>query len=393
MTDLVLVSADGEEALVREVKRLIAFIDRVPDASLTDIAYTCSLGSGDSVVAIIASSTSALRAKLISAVGRIGSVSGRIRDKSGVYYFRNRLLGPGGGKLAFVYPGVLSFYPDMLRDLAILHPECRDAFDELEEAMKGNGEFSPSSFIFPPAPYYRHDADIFKSGAYAQALVSTCTACVALTRLLSDYGLSPDGVVGFAGGDLAAMIKSGAAGDKLSRPSRVSMIRDIYGIVAKAVNHGGLPAVAMVSVLMRHPGEIDDLVKSFPPDKVALVVDYSPRQKTYAVSADYEKTVLDAFAAAGVRAVKIALDRPFNTPLCESLVPVVRKFAKAWMKYKPVCEVYSCATAQKIPGGTRPAREDTAARWARPIRLEETVRQMFDDGYRVFVEVGPRGLS
>ena len=393
MTDLVLVSADGEEALVREIKRLIAFIDRVPDASLTDIAYTCSLTSGDSVVALIASSTSALHAKLVSAVGRIGSVSGRIRDKSGVYYYRNRLLGPGIGKLAFVYPGVLSFYPDMLRDLAITHPECRDAFDELEEAMKGNGEFMPSSFIFPPAPYYRHDADIFKSGAYAQALVSTYTACAALTRMLYDSGLVPDGVVGFGGGDLAAMMQSGAAGDKLSRPARVSIIRDIYGIVDKAVNHGGLPAVAMVSVLLRHPGEIDDLVKSFPPDKVALVVDYSPRQKTYAVSTDYEKTALDAFAAAGVRAVKLALDRPFNTPLCESLVPVVRKFSKTWMKFKPVREVYSCATAQKVPGGLRPAREDTADRWARPIRFEETVRRMYDDGYRVFVEVGPRGLS
>jgi len=393
MTDLVLVSASDEEALVLEMKRLIAFIDRVPDASLDDIAYTCSLAKGDSVVAIIASSASSLRAKLLSAVGRIGSVAGRIKDRSGVYYFRKRLLGPGGGKLAFVYPGVMSFYPDMLRDLAIAHPECRDVFDELEEAVKGNGDFVPSSFIFPPAPYYRHDADIFKSGAYAQALVSTYAACAALTRMLSSSGLVPDGVVGFAGGDLAAMMLSGAVGDKLSRPDRVGIVRDIYGIVAKAVNHGGLPAVAMVSILVRHPGEIDDLVKTFPPDKVALVVDYSPRQKTYAVSSDYEKTVLDAFAAAGVRAVKLALDKPFNTPLCESLVPVVRKFAKTWMKHKPVREVYSCATASRVSDGLRPLREDTAARWARPIRFEETVRRMFDDGYRVFVEVGPRALS
>ena len=71
MTDLVLISSDSEESLVREMKRLVAFIDRVPDAPLDDIAYTCSLSKGDSVVAIIAPSTSALRAKLASAVGRI----------------------------------------------------------------------------------------------------------------------------------------------------------------------------------------------------------------------------------------------------------------------------------------------------------------------------------
>ena len=393
MTELVLVSADGDDALVREIRRLAAFIDRVPDVPLVDIAYTCSLARGTSVAAFIAPDTATLRGRLLSAAARIESGVPRIRDRIGVYFFRRHLLGPDGGKLAFVYPGVLSFYPDMLRDLAVAHPESRAAFDELEEAMQGNEDFNPSSFIFPPAPYYRHDADIFKSGAYAQALVSTYAACTALTRLLGDLGLAPDGVVGFAGGDLAAMMQSGAAGERIPRPDRVCVIRDIYGIVAKAVNHGGLPAVSMVSVLLRRAGEIDDLVKSFPADKVVLAVDYSPRQKTYAVSPVYDAAVMEAFAAAGVRALKLALDRPFNTPMCDSLVPVVKKFAKAWMKHKPTREVYSCATAERVPAGLRPAREDTAARWARPIRFEETVRRMFSDGYRVFVEVGPRGLA
>ncbi len=393
MTELVLVSADSEAALAAEMGRLISFIDRVPEVSLADIAYTCSLTRGECVAAVIAPDTASFRSKLVLAKGRIEGGCARIKDRGGLYYSRNRLIGPGGGKLAFVYPGVPSYYPDMLRDLAISQPECRDVFDELEEALTGNDEFSPSSFIFPPAPYYRHDADIFKSGAYAQALVSTYAACAALTRMLAAGGLAPDGVVGFAGGDLAAMMRSGAAGESPSRPDRVSVIRDIYSIVDKAVNHGGLPPVSMVSVLMRHPGEIDDIVAAFPPDKVMLAVDYSPRQKTYAITPDFESTALDAFAAAGVRTMVLALDRPFNTKMCDSLVPVVKKFAKRWMKQKPVFEVYSCASADKIPPGPRPAREDTAARWAKPIRLCETVRKMFDDGYRVFVEVGPRSLS
>ena len=393
MTELVLLSAADEKSLVCEMSRLIAFIDRVPDVPLVDVAYTCSLTSGPSVIALVVESVAGLRARLSSALGRIESGSSRrVRDKSGTYYFRDHLLGDGKGKLAFVYPGVMSFYPDMMRDLAIEHPECRDVFDELEEALSGNEEFTPSSFIFPPAPYYRHDADIYSSGAYAQALVATYTGCAALTRLLMKGGVRPDGVVGFAGGDLAAMMRSGAAGVEPSRPERVSVIRDIYRIVHKAVNHGGLPKAAMVSVLLHHPCEIDDLVKEFPPNKVMLAVDFSPRQKTYAIAPDFEREALAAFASAGVRTMKLALDRPFNTPLCESLVPAVRKFAKAWMKRKPVYEIYSCATARRLESGIRPAREDTAGRWARCVRFEETIRQMHEDGYRVFLEVGPRGL-
>ena len=392
MSELVVVRAESEEKLVEEMRRLVGFIDRVPDVALADVAYTCSLMAGASVIAIIADDVASLRARLASAVDRLAAGAPRLRDKSGTYYFREHLLGSGGGKLAFVYPGVMSFYPDMLRDLATDYPVCRGAFDELEEAMAGDAEFTPSSFIFPPAPYYRHDADIFRSGAYAQALVATYAGCVALTRLMAEAGLSPDGVVGFAGGDLAAMMCSGAAGEKLARPKRLQVIRDIYGIVRKAVNHGGLPEVAMMTVLARRPEDLDGIVAGFPKGKAVLTVDFSPRQVTYAVEKDFADEFAARFAAAGVRVMRLALDRPFNTEAGKALVPAIRRFTVGWMRREPVRDVYSCVRAGKLPSGTKAARDDTANLWAKPVRFRETVRRMYDDGYRVFLEVGPRGL-
>lgn len=393
MSELVILSAADAATLTAEMRRLVEFIDRVSDVSLSDIAYTCSLTRGDSVVAIIAGDVADLRARLVSACDRISSpTTKRIRDKSGTYYFREHLLSPGGGRLAFLYPGVNGFYPDMMRDLTIALPECRTSFDELEEALADDGKFTPSSFVFPPAPYYRHDADIFKSGAYAQALVSTYAGCIALTRLLMKGGVRPDGVVGFAGGDLAAMIRSGAAGEDLPRPERVRLIRDIYDIVHKAVNHGGLPTVAVYTVLLHKTDEIDSLFEGFPPDKVMPAIDFSPRQKTYVVTLDYEAVFVSVLSSAGLHFVKLALDRPFNTPLCSSLVPAIRKFAANWMKHAPACDVYSCATAGRVPLVLKPTREDIAERWAKPVKFAETVRRMYADGYRVFLEVGPRGM-
>ncbi|MBO7721864.1 MAG: acyltransferase domain-containing protein, partial [Kiritimatiellae bacterium] len=393
MAELVLISAADDGSLLAETTRIVGFIDRFPDVRLRDIAYTCCQNHGESVLAIVAADVPSLRARLISAAGRIGNPDTvRLRDRGGTYFFREHLLGPGRGKLAFVYPGVMSFYPDMLRDLAIEYPVCRCAFDELEEALVGDQEFTPSSFIFPPAPYYSHDADIFKSGAYAQALVATYAACDALARLLGIIGLAPDGVVGFAGGDLAAMMRSGAAGASLPRQKRVRVISDIYRIVHKAVNHGGLPEVAVVTALLRREDEIDELVKGFPEGKVTLEVDFSPRQKTYVITKDFEAEAMAAFAAAGVRVMRLAPDRPFNTPMCKVLVPAVRKFTDEWMRHDPVCEVYSCAAADRLPSRQRAARKETAERWANPVRFRDTVLKMHADGYRVFLEVGPRGL-
>ncbi len=391
--ELVVVSAADDASLVAEMKRLVAFLDRVPDVRFLDVAYTCSLMEGPARIAMIADGVPSLRARLVSAIPRVEQGTKRLKDKSGTYYFRSHLLGEGAGKLAFVYPGVMSFYPDMMRDLAVLHPECRGAFDELEEAMAGvDAAFRPSDFIFPPAPYYRHDADVFSSGAYAQALVSTYAGSAAVARLLDFCGLSPDGVVGCVGGDLAAVMRSGAAGASPSRQDRVRYIREIYRIVDKAVDHAGLPKTSMISVLMRHEGDADAVAASFPKGSALLALDLSPRQRTYAVKPDFEEEALRAFAGAGVRAVKAALDRPFNTPWCERIVPAIKKFTGAWMRHEPCCEVYSCGIAERLSKKPRHARNDTAERWAKPVRFTETIRRMHDDGYRVFLEVGPRGL-
>ncbi len=394
-SSLVVVSASDRESLLEMIARIVRFLDRMPETALVDVAYTCSLLKGAERLSLVVDNVADLRSRLVSAHARLSSLAmKRIRDKSGTYYFEDRLLGEGRGKLAFVYPGVMSFYPDMLRDLAIEMRECRSAFDELEEAMIGDAEFAPSSFVFPPASYYRHDADIFSSGAYAQALVAVYSAGVGMTRLLRSYGLLPDGVVGFAGGDLAAMVRSGAAGESRPRTERVSAIAEIYRIVDKAVDHAGLPETVMVTVLIHIGGEtkLAETLSTFPNGKVTLALDLSPRQKTYAIDPDFADEAIAAFNAAGIRSMRLALNRPFNTPKCASLVPAIQKFTTKWMKEKPSTEVYSCSTAEPVPDTLAAARKDTAERWSRPVRFADTVRRMYADGYRVFVEVGPRGL-
>lgn len=393
-TELTLVSAADGAALAAEIERIVEFIDRVPEVALADIAYTCSLAKGPARLAVVASSARDLRARLASALTRLKAGQPRIKDKSGTYCFREPLLGEGKGKLAFVYPGVASFRPGMLRDLAVIYPECRRAFDDLESAMAEESDFSPSDFIFPPAERYCRDADVFRSGAYAQALVATFAASDALTRLLAATGLSPDGVVGCSGGDLAAIVGSGATGGALRRGDYIRAVRDIYRIVGKALSGGGgIGKCAMISVFARRADEFDAVTAAFPAGRWSLAIDLSPRQRTYAVDEDFAAEAMRLFASAGVRAVRLALDRPFNTPGCARLVPAVRSFVDEWMKRDMTCEVYSCALAAPLARNrVREARKETAARWAQRVRFTETVRRMHDDGYRVFLEVGSQGV-
>lgn len=321
-SEIVVVRAADAASLSAEAERLSNFLEQAPSVSLKDVAYTCSFMQGASAVAFVAQSVDELRSRLAFAAARIASGAKRIKDKSGTYFESD----PVKGKIAFVLPGGFSFYPDMLYDLAILFPECRGAFDELEEALAGSGAFSPASFVFPPAAYYRRDADVFSAGGYAESLVSVYSACMALARLYAACGIVPEGLTGFSGGDLGAMALSGAFG-AFTRAERLSFLKDMYLLSRKIAS--GMPAPSGMSL------------------------DYGWLSK---FKSDF------------------------------------RKFAKQWVKKTATIPVYSCVAAAPLSPKPRHARDEAALIWTEPPRYDETLRRMHADGYRIFVEAGPRSV-
>ena len=390
---------------VGAVASLRRFLEQAPDAPIADVARTCARrwqaegGNGEGrrpPLALVVQSAAALRTRLATVQARIESGTARIRDKTGSYFSATRELGPGtDGKLAFVFPGATSFYPDMLHELAIRFPVCREAFDELEEALAG-GTFTPADFVFPPAPCYRHDADVFAAGGYAEAMVSTYSANAAVRRLFAALGIKPDGVTGFAGGDLSALAAGGYFGDFESpkgRPDRLEFLRDMYKLVDKTVGHAGLPKCVFLTVLSPRPEETAEILGTFPQDKVSVAFRQSPRQMLVALAPDIADDVQRSLVAIGVRGVRLPVDRPFNTPWCAPVLSSFRKFAAEWVRAKPSIPVYSCGSAAPLPEKPRKARDAAATQWVEAVRFEETVRRMHADGFRVFVEAGPRGLA
>lgn len=393
-SELVLLGAADDAALADAADALVRFLDQAPGVPLKDVAFTCARRFPQcraASLAVIARSAGDLRARLVSAAARIRGGAARVRDRSGTYYFRRHLLGDGAGRLAFVFPGAMSFYPDMLRDLAVRFRECRLPFDELEAALSGSGQFQPSVFVFPPAPYYRHDADVFTAGAYAEAVVSVYTANAAMARMLEVLGVRPDGATGFAGGDLNAIAAGGVFGGRFDRKKRLEFLRETYAVVNNAVSHRGLPKCALLAVVAPHPEAVDEALAAFGPEKVQQAFMLSPRQRTLAAAPEAADEVQRALAAAGARCMRLPVDRPFNTPWCRNVLPLFRKLAGHWVDRPCDIPVYSCGSAEPLPPKARRARDVAADQWVAPVRFADTVRRMYDDGFRVFLEVGPRG--
>ena len=394
-SELVLLGAADDAALADAADRLVNYLEQAPSAPLRDVAYTCARRFPEertAVLAVVARTAGELRSRLVAASARIRGGTARIRDKSGTYYFRRHLLGEGGGRLAFVFPPAASFYTDMLRDLTVRFRECRLAFDELEAALAGKGLFQPSAFVFPPAPYYRHDADVFTAGGYAEAVVSTYTANAAMARMLASLGVRPDGATGFAGGDLNALVAGGMFGRRFDRKRRLEFLQDMYKTVNNAVAHAGLPKCVMATVVAARPEEAAAVLDAFPPEKVQRSILFSSKQVALALAPEAADEVLQALAAVGARSMRLQVDRPFNTPWCRQVLSLFHKFSSRWLDEAPEIPVYSCGSAEPFPRKPRKARDAAADQWVEPVRFGDTVRRMHADGFRVFLEVGPRGV-
>ncbi len=390
-SELVLVGAPSEAALSDEVQRLIHFLENAPGAPLSDVAYTCALTSRrmPDIIAFVVSSTADLRDRLKLAHRKLIDKAGRIRDKSGTYFFRDKLC--PNGKIAFLFPGAASFYPDMLRDICLVFDDCRSAFDELEEALLSSEpmHFSPADLVFPPAACYRSAPEDFAANAFSESFIAAHAANTAMYRLIERVGITPDGLVGFSGGDFAALDVAGVFG-KLSRNKRILFMREGYQMLNRFVDREDLPDCKMFSVIDAPREMLDALIEKYP-GRIALAFYHSPRQQTIAVSPEIITSVTAALNGADAKAMAVPINRPFNTPWCSKALPPIRQFLSHWVRHVPHIPVYSCATAARMPSQPRAILNLIADQWTSPILFEDTVKRMYEDGFRVFIELGARG--
>src|SRR5262249_20539571 len=70
---------------------------------------------------------------------------------SGAYFAEQP--GEDGGKVAFLFPGQGSQYPNMLAQVALVFAEVREACDQAERALHGRLEQPLGRFLFPPSTF------------------------------------------------------------------------------------------------------------------------------------------------------------------------------------------------------------------------------------------------
>ncbi|MBS0488762.1 MAG: acyltransferase domain-containing protein, partial [Proteobacteria bacterium] len=382
--ELFLFTAENAPALTASLTLLETALGRQHPPALRDLAFSVSslaAWAGDTGLrlAIVAGSHRELSDRIAAAKQALADGKTKLSDNKGLF------LAPAGkpGKLAFLFPGQGSQYPNMLHDLALNFAEFRHSLERADTVLAGKYPSRISSLLYPPTGFTDGDKT-----AQMQAITDTVVAQpalgiveIALARLLQRLGINPDMTAGHSYGEYVALAAAGVMDDdELFRLSeaRGRAIKDTVG-----ADSGTMAAVSADAASVQQALEGIDVV---------LANYNSPKQTIIAGATKAVEQALERLKERKLAARGIPVACAFHSPLMRGAAAVLDAHLKAATFSQPTAAVYSNLLAEPYPSGIAEISALLTAHLTSPVKFTDQIRRMYDDGARIFLEVGPKGV-
>ena len=290
------------------------------------------------------------------------------------------------GKVAFLYTGQGSQYANMLADIRDREPVVAATFDEADEIMAPLLEGRRlSDIIFAhrddPAAIARAEEELRRTEITQPAVI---TVDVALTRLLAEYGITPDMVMGHSVGEYGALVGAGA----------MSFADAIEAVSARGreMAHIDVADPGMMAAAIAPLDEVEELVAAIDGYVVLANINSTHQVVIGGASAAVQQSVAE-LQRRGHTAIPLPVSHAFHTEIVASVsVPLGSMLQRLGLR-APQLPVVANVDGQFYPtDGDVPAQmvEMLARQVASPVQFVKGLRTLFDAGARVFVEVGPK---
>ncbi|WP_235439209.1 type I polyketide synthase, partial [Streptomyces yangpuensis] len=342
------VSGRSGAALSEQADRLVSFLEERPELD----------------AAAVGRSLAASRARFDHRAVVVGETREELLDAL-------RALTPGepvrAGSVAFLFSGQGSQRVGMGRELYAAEPVYAAAFDEVVGALDVHLDRSLAGVI-------EGEPELLRRTAFTQPALFAVE--VALFRLLSHHGVTPDYLVGHSVGELAAAHVAGVL--SLEDAARLVCAR---ARLMEGVAEGG----AMVAL---NAGEAR--VAGWLEGRSGVDVAGFNSPVNTVVSGD-ETAVLDILELAreeGVKATRLKVSHAFHSAHLDTMLAELTEVARSLTHSAPRIPVVSNVTGEVV-------EEFTAEHWATQarsaVRFADGIATLSGLGVTAFVELGPDG--
>ncbi len=283
------------------------------------------------------------------------------------------------GKLAFLYTGQGSQYAGMLRELRARERVVADTFDEADAIMA-------------PLLEGRRLSDIIFEDADAEEQLrrteitqpAVLTVDIALTRLLAEYGIAPDMVMGHSLGEYGALVAAGSLTFQAALEAVSARGREMADLEPE--DPGAMAAV------MAPLSEVEEVVASVD-GYVVLANVNSTHQVVLGGATDAVARAVELLKERGHDAFPLPVSHAFHTEIVAGASAPLRATLQRLGVHPPQLPIVANVDGEFYPtdGDLQEKMLEILARQvASPVQFVKGLRTLYDAGARIFVECGPK---
>ncbi len=272
-------------------------------------------------------------------------------------------------KKAFLFPGQGSQYVGMAKDLFERSVEAKEMIRTADDILGVN-----LSYIMFNGP-----EDELKQTQFTQPAIFLHS--VILTSIIRTIDVNA--AAGHSLGEYSAYVASGAI--QFHEAIKLVRARGVAMQEAGDQNKG-----TMAAIIGLEPDKVEALCSEASVMGVVQCANFnSPGQIVISGSVEGVKKAMELCKAAGAKMVKeLVVSAAFHSPLMISAKEKLKSALDATNFYNPKFPVYTNVTAKPV-AGTSEIKSKLYEQITAPVRWEETIKNMLDDGIEEFYEIGP----
>lgn len=341
--------------------------------------------AGPQRLSIVASNRADLSKKIAAARAKMEDPeTDQFHTRNGLYF----QSAPIGGKVAFLFPGEMAQYPDMMKEAAIAFPVVREWFDLICSVVDGRRETRLQDVIYPP-PTLIEESDktrlneLMHRVDYGSEMVFA--ADQAAHSLLGVLGVKADAMLGHSTGENAALVASGLL--ELDREGVGRMIARMNDVFEDVEKSGVVPQGVLLTIAALDRPALAALLEARP--RVHFTMDNCPNQAVIFGGAEDIDSLQSEAVAKGAVCTKLPISWGYHT---EYVSPLAERFNGlfASVRLRPSdVKLYSCSTAAPFPVDEATFRSIAMNQYVSRVRFSEAVERLYEDGCRIFIECGP----
>ncbi|HYS40102.1 MAG TPA: acyltransferase domain-containing protein, partial [Pseudonocardiaceae bacterium] len=288
-------------------------------------------------------------------------------------------------KVAFLYTGQGSQYINMLDVMRRREPVVARAFARADAVLAPLLGKPLTEFIFidytDPDAVARLEQLLLQTEITQPAVLATD---LALTGLLATFGVTPDLVMGHSLGEYGALVAAGAMSFEDALVAVSARGAEMANVSVE--DNGAMAAV------FAPPDEIERVLAAT--DGYAVIANInSPKQAVIGGATLTVDAAVRAFTAAGRTAIRLPVSHAFHTAIVAPVSEPLRRTLSRFDLRAPAVPVVANVDGSLYPTGpdARDRMIDILARQvASPVQFVKGLHTLYDQGARVFVEVGPK---